>query len=58
MRPGTVPAVAQWVKTPTAAAQVPGEAQDSPGQVQWVHGSDASAAAAAAQIQSLAQEIP
>ena len=51
-----VPDVAQWVKNPTAAAQVQGMGS-IPDLVLWVKGS--SVAAAVAQIQSLALgEIP
>ena len=54
--------MAQWVKNPTATAQVTVEvwpstlAQYIPGPVHWVKGS--SIAAAVVQIQSLAQELP
>ena len=58
-----VPAVAQWVKNPTAAAWVVLEAQGlipSPGK--WVKGASTATTkaqvTAVAQIQSLAQELP
>ena len=52
-----VPAVAQWVKNPTAAARVVMEVWISiPGPVQWVKGSGV--AVSVAWIQSLAQELP
>ena len=47
----------QWVKNPASAALVPVEVRvQSPAPEQWVKGSGV--AAAVAQIQSLAQELP
>ena len=49
--------VAQWVKHPTAAAQICCRAMGViPGPAQWVKGSRV--ATAAVQIQSLVQELP